>query len=202
MLIKQRHWYLYEFTWKRKWRIVVPWYSAYFGVNWKSALYYQNLPYIEVYSNYFGKCLKKEKNEIIKYQLKVNNYVNTPQEMCNSRYLTPKKEMKRESFFGFQSFWIPFFLILKSVLYRGFFKGIIERLCAIKPALYRNLRYRLTLYWGKFYWKIKFGYLVIWVKLLYMEICLIKSYAIARDYCIYKYIIWGIFQVVSYQLSR
>ena len=69
--------------------------------------------------------------------------------------MTPKEEIKRKSFFGFQSFWIQFFLILKSVLYRGFFKGIIERLCAIKPALYRNLRYRLTLYWGKINWKIK-----------------------------------------------
>ena len=69
--------------------------------------------------------------------------------------MTPKEEIKRKSFFGFQSFWIQFFLILKSVLYRGFFKGIIERLYAKTPALYRNLRYRLTLYWGKINWKIK-----------------------------------------------
>ena len=59
---------------------------------------------------------------------------------------TKRGDKEKITFFGFQSFWIQFFLILKSVLYRGFFKGIIERLYAKTPALYRNLRYRLTLY--------------------------------------------------------
>ena len=48
---------------------------------------------------------------------------------------TKRGDKEKITFFGFQSFWIPFFLVSKSTLYQGFLKGIIDFLYA------KNLRY-------------------------------------------------------------
>ena len=104
----------------------------------------------KVYNFSSAKALVKLRNQtIVHYQLTFLRPLFGLDINVNSRYLIliRKEELKRKSFFRFQSFWIPFFLISKSTLYEGVLKELFNLLtrCMQKKNLHYTEIYTIDL---------------------------------------------------------